>query len=136
MNELVKYYDNVLERLEEQTAVKIGVDNSKLIEAFKQLRELAIKEDKKEVNIEAEKRDIKDIMFEALNIKNVKDKNKRLKVAIGLYWLLDYKFENPNSLKALNEICHDLGMTKIEYIRTAVSMSVDYLNNGNPKKRN
>ena len=136
MNKLIEYYDSVIERIEKNNG-KISTDDSQLITAFKNLRQRAIEEGVgEEIDIEEAKKDIKDLMFESLKVREIEDKNTRFKAAIGIYTILDYKWNNPNSLKSLNEICKDLGISKSEYIHIVLNVAKDAYGRDEQKKRN
>lgn len=136
MNKLIEYYDSVIERIEKNNG-KISTDDNQLITAFKNLRQRAIEEGTgEEVDIEEVKKDIKDLMFESLKVREIEDKNTRFKAAIGIYMILDYKWDNPNSLKAINEICKDLGISKLEYMRIVFNILKDSYGSSEQKKRN
>ena len=73
---------------------------------------------------------IKNKLVQYMDLKKIEDKKKRFRFLMIIHNLADFKYENPNSIEALNDICDDLGMSKTEYILVGAKIAL------NTKKHN
>ena len=132
MEELIKYYDEVIERIISvfqnntlDAKKQLGFD--RFIELFEKLKKEAInKPNPQKVDLKEIKTELKNSLFQELNIKGINDKTKRLKVA-GIVWhILDY-YEDPNTKEAIKETLDDLGMSFADYLIAGVELVEEML---------
>ena len=136
MNEIDEYFDGIIARIN-ATADRSGFDKrNQLIDVFEEERNIIKTQySGKKIDIRKIKRLIKDALFEGIGIRNIEDEYDRIRTAISMYALLDYKWEHPNSPLAIREICKDLGVSLPNYIKLAFKLAANITESG-PKGKN
>lgn len=121
MNELIKYYDEVIMRLKER---KNGIfyDSTPLINAFNNLKTEAMKYHNEEIDLDEAKKEIKNMIFDGIKIREITNEMTKIGTAVWLYMVLDYTQNDPTSEESIKEVCDDLSITEKDYITFANTM--------------
>ena len=125
MNKIVRDYINGRIAAMEQYRSTMGDEKvDRLISIFTQLEPL-MEDISNEKELQVAKKDIKDTILEAMNVKAIEDEKRRAATIQIIYNLVDYHHENVNSLKTTKEFAKDMGMSVKKYLTFVFKLALD-----------
>lgn len=125
MNKIVREYINGRISAMEQYRSTMGDEKvDRLISIFTQIEPL-MEDVSNEKDLQSAKKDIKDTILEAMNVKAIEDEKRRAVTIQTIYNLVDYHHENVNSLKATKEFAKDMGMSVKKYLTFVFKLALD-----------